>query len=96
MSERLPPDQRPTAQQLQAMANGEEPIMLAGQPATKCPRCSAVMFVNKTMSLATRVDRYETCRVCDKTYLTRQPQKVFVREISSGGNELLSIHRESA
>lgn len=92
---RPPPHERPTARQ---MASGStEPLQIAGKPADVCPYCGAGMFVNKTQGLQTRIDRYETCRNCSRKFVTRQPQKVFVREISqtdevsSGGNHHLTV-----
>ena len=64
------------------------------------------MFVNKTSALDTRIDRYENCRNCNRRFVTRQPQKYFVREVkppnediqdnfSRDGKTGLTIHKEA-
>lgn len=97
----IPPEERPTAAELAGM----QQAFIAGQPAAQCPYCGCGMFVNRTESSATRIDRYEVCRNknCGRRFITRQPPKVFVREvephesneISSAGKETLSVYREA-
>lgn len=77
------------------MAGSGEVLHIAGKPATACPYCGAAMFVNGTQVLNTRVDRYERCRNCKKTFITRQPPKVFVREVGSTNEEISSAGKEA-
>lgn len=85
---RPPPEERPSAAELAAA--GVESLHIAGKPATACPYCGAGMFVNGTQVFNTRVDRYERCRNCNKTFITRQPRKVFVREVRPSDDEVSS------
>lgn len=96
-------DKPKTLREMRDDAAGE-PLEIAGKPAVACPYCGASMFVNGTQAMPTRVDRYEICRNknCGRKFLTRQPQKVFVREvkpvseeISSAGNKGLTIYRSA-
>jgi DNA-directed RNA polymerase subunit RPC12/RpoP len=95
------PHERQTARQMAAQS--DTPMQIAGKPAVKCPYCGAGMFVYRTENLQTRVERYENCRICKKTFITHQPQKVFVREVpssdseelSAAGNHHLTLRRES-
>jgi hypothetical protein len=92
---------RKTLAQMQAEANGGEPMQIAGKPADVCPQCGAGMFAYRTETLTTRIDRYVRCRneSCGKRFVSRQPQPqppVLVREISNGGTEQLIVFRETA
>lgn len=93
-------DRPKTMREMRDEAAGDAPLQIAGKPAVACPYCGAGMFVNGTQASNTRVDRYEVCRNCGKKFLTRQPQKVFVREVkpvednlSSGGKPALTVLR---
>jgi hypothetical protein len=67
------PKPRPTLGEYAAAANG----------APTCPGCGCVLFVNKTVTRATTILRYERCRnpACGRRFETRQPHRGIVREI---------------
>lgn len=98
---RVPPNDRPTAQQL---ANGgSQPMQIAGKPADLCPYCGCAMFANRTDTLATIIIRRVNCRSCGKRFVAKQPPATLIREVgvddeedSSSGKLSLSLHRESA
>lgn len=89
---RPPPHERPTAQEL--AAGKTAPMQIAGKPADVCPYCGAGMFVKRTYGLETRTLRREKCRNpnCGKKFITRQPQKEFVREVLPDDEESSSVH----
>jgi len=77
---RIPPEDRPTAQQLAGASRGQ-PTSFGGQPANVCPACGCAMFAYRTTTLNTRVIRYETCRNCGRKFITRQLHAEIVREV---------------
>lgn len=70
---RLPPEERPTARELAAQSNGENTVIVRGQPAAICPYCKGGMLTAKTIRLKTRVERYERCRICNKSFKAVYP-----------------------
>ena len=98
----VPPNERPTAQQLRDGIT--EPVTIAGKPADVCPFCGCALFVDRTNTLPTTIERHVYCRnaSCGKGFLSRQPPAIIVREInqhdkiSSSGKHRLTLHRESA
>lgn len=72
---------RRTLSEMAAEGAGAAPLEIAGKPAVQCPYCGAGMFVTGTRAGYTNVRRYEHCRICDKSFETKQPQKVFIREM---------------
>ena len=96
---------RKSLQQMTAEANGEQPMQIAGKPATVCPYCGAGMFVQGTRDGEAVTFRYVKCRSCDKTFYSKQanpPPPVIIREIgaedepSSAGRPALTLVRHSA
>lgn len=80
---RLPPEQRPTAQQLAAQANGGGFV---------CPKCGGVLVAYKTITTNTRKIRYRCCRNpnCEARYVTKQQSEEIMREVSKDGKDELT------
>lgn len=92
MSERLPPDQRPTAAELAEQCGGS----------FVCPKCGGVLIAYKTITLGTRKIRYRRCRNinCDGRFVTRQQTEQIMREVggedSKDGKARLTVIRAAS
>jgi len=94
---------RKTLQQMQAEANGQEPMQIAGKPATVCPYCGIGMYVDKTLAGDKEIVRYIQCRnkKCGRRFVSYQQPAKLLREIgtdddSAHGKPHLTLIRESA
>lgn len=92
-----------TLSQMQAEANGQQPMQIAGKPADVCPHCGAGLFVDGVNRTQFEIVRYVYCRNkrCGKRFLSKQPPAKLLREISedddsAGGKPTLTLVRESA
>jgi hypothetical protein len=90
---------------LSQMGRKQEPMAIAGKPADVCPYCGCAMFANGTRDGDKETFRYVVCkkpRGCGRSFFSRQPPAVLVREIgaddepSRTGKPALTLVRESA
>lgn len=77
---RIPPDERPSAEQLQS-GGSVNPLV--------CPHCGCGHLENyRTSGLPTgSVRRYRQCRNCGKKWVSTQPPEKIVREVESKPDE---------
>lgn len=70
---RLPPDERPTAEELRS----------GGKGTIACPNCGCQDFRSgrATALPSGATKRYEYCRHCGKGVVTKQPPKEIIREV---------------
>ena len=75
---------RKTLQQMQAEANGQEPMQIAGKPADVCPYCGCGMYAYKSERGDKDKFRYVQCRNAKCVDAAGNRRRFYSRHQSSG------------